>query len=195
MTVETPAFPPQYTPRHVDEKADLLKRLSRRHGTWNSNHPRWRLLDALHGYVAYYTRQTEELDRLKGLYKKVSKSQKAVCRLSNLTMIVTDDMRVVASREARQVLPQVHRRRQTATPQPGPGQPDRRQRTRLLRHRTVRAGQAHQGQRGPREEGRQDCYLTVVQAHRERLDCLGRLLRAGHIVQLPSKDATGFIPS
>jgi hypothetical protein len=69
----------------VAEKTELLKRLSRKHGTWNSNHPRWRLLDALHGYVAYYSRQAEELDRLKGLYKKVSKSQKAVRNASNFS--------------------------------------------------------------------------------------------------------------
>lgn len=69
--------------RHVQEKTKLLDRLRRDRGTWSSNHPRHRLLDALHGYSRYYQRQDEELKRLKGLYSKVSKKQRTVsCPLS-----------------------------------------------------------------------------------------------------------------
>jgi carnosine N-methyltransferase len=69
-------------PRHLNEKEKLLRRLQRSQGSWTSNHPRHRLLDALHGYKAYYRRQVEELDRLRGLYKSVSKGQKSVRSLS-----------------------------------------------------------------------------------------------------------------
>ncbi|KAH8172458.1 hypothetical protein LIA77_06713 [Sarocladium implicatum] len=62
--------------RHVEEKERLLKRLSKSTGKWNNNHPRHRLLDALHGFERHYDRQNEELDRLKGLYKKAAKHQK-----------------------------------------------------------------------------------------------------------------------
>ncbi|KPM41387.1 hypothetical protein AK830_g5162 [Neonectria ditissima] len=64
------------TPRHKQEKARLLSALARPHGTLPTNHPRHRLLDALHGFTNYQERQKAELDRLKGLYKHVSKSQK-----------------------------------------------------------------------------------------------------------------------
>jgi hypothetical protein len=64
--------------RHIDEKERLLKRLDKSTGKWNNHHPRYRLLDAMHGFVRYYDRQNEEIERLKGLYKKVSKPQKKV---------------------------------------------------------------------------------------------------------------------
>ena len=64
--------------RNVEEKERLLKRLSKSTGKWNNHHPRHRLLDALHGFERYFERQNEELDRLKGLYKKASKPQKKV---------------------------------------------------------------------------------------------------------------------
>ncbi|KAK0388834.1 hypothetical protein NLU13_5077 [Sarocladium strictum] len=66
----------ELTPRHADEKERLLKRLSKSSGKWNNHHPRHRLLDALHGFTRYYARQNEEIERLRGLYKKVTKSQK-----------------------------------------------------------------------------------------------------------------------
>jgi|SRR5688572_14674571 hypothetical protein len=72
--------------RHVEEKERLLKQLSKSNGKWNNNHPRHRLLDALHGFSRYYARQNEEIERLKGLYKKVTKSQKKV-RLTILSKI------------------------------------------------------------------------------------------------------------
>ncbi|GAB0140155.1 hypothetical protein EsHS_00000791 [Epichloe bromicola] len=50
--------------------------MSRQHGTWSPNHPRYRLLDALHGFAKYYERQRADVDRLRDLYTNVSKAQK-----------------------------------------------------------------------------------------------------------------------
>ncbi|KJZ67967.1 hypothetical protein HIM_03754 [Hirsutella minnesotensis 3608] len=66
------------SPRHEQEKSRLLETLDRRKGTWNANHPRRRLLDALHGFLKYQERQSTELSRLRGLYKNVPKSQKTL---------------------------------------------------------------------------------------------------------------------
>ena len=76
---ELPQMAPEPTTlRHIHEKQHLLQRLRRDKGKWNSNHPRHRLLDALFGYVDYYERQAAEVERLRGLYKKVTKSQHEV---------------------------------------------------------------------------------------------------------------------
>ncbi|KAF7548807.1 hypothetical protein G7Z17_g6821 [Cylindrodendrum hubeiense] len=66
------------TPRHLQEKSKLLNAFARPKGELKSNHPRHRLLDALHGFTRYQERQKTELDRLKGLYKHVSKAQKSL---------------------------------------------------------------------------------------------------------------------
>ncbi|KAI9151448.1 Carnosine N-methyltransferase [Paramyrothecium foliicola] len=70
--------PDPWTPRHQHEKEQLLARMSRDAGKWSTSHPRHRLLDAIYGFLKYYDRQKEEITRLKGLYKHVSKSQKAL---------------------------------------------------------------------------------------------------------------------
>ncbi|KAG8424070.1 hypothetical protein J3459_007996 [Metarhizium acridum] len=62
--------------RHDVEKERLLSIMARDHGTWSPNHPRYRLLDALHGFSKYYERQRTDVDRLRGLYKYASESQK-----------------------------------------------------------------------------------------------------------------------
>ncbi|KAK7418442.1 hypothetical protein QQX98_003934 [Neonectria punicea] len=77
VTVEQISGQPN-TPRHILEKKRLLDALARPHGSLPTNHPRYRLLDALHGFTNYQERQKAELDRLKGLYKHVSKSQKSL---------------------------------------------------------------------------------------------------------------------
>ncbi|KYK56566.1 hypothetical protein DCS_03566 [Drechmeria coniospora] len=64
--------------RHEEERTRLLKSFDRRSGKWTTNHPRHRLLDALHGFLRYRTRQAGELTRLRNLYKGVSKSQRAL---------------------------------------------------------------------------------------------------------------------
>lgn len=73
------------TPRHVHEKTNLLDRLRRDKGSWSSNHPRHRLLDALYGFTKYQQRHKEELERLKGLYSKVTKQQHKVWSCQNHT--------------------------------------------------------------------------------------------------------------
>lgn len=77
--------PEPATPRHTQEKKNLLQRLRRDKGHWVRTHPRYRLLDALYGYTHYYERQVAEIDRLKGLYKRTTKDQKAVCRIVSST--------------------------------------------------------------------------------------------------------------
>ncbi|KAK0657914.1 N2227-like protein-domain-containing protein [Cercophora newfieldiana] len=66
------------THRHVAEKDSLLQRLSRTQGHWNEHHPRYRLLEALRGFSSYAETNLAELDHLKGLYRHVSKRQKAL---------------------------------------------------------------------------------------------------------------------
>ncbi|KAK1723243.1 N2227-like protein-domain-containing protein [Colletotrichum acutatum] len=78
VTVTVEDIPDKPSPRHEQEKKNLLKRLSKSHGKWDTNHPRHRLLEALFGFSRYKARQMAELDRWKGLYKHVSKAQKAV---------------------------------------------------------------------------------------------------------------------
>ncbi|PKS05976.1 hypothetical protein jhhlp_007809 [Lomentospora prolificans] len=62
--------------RHKAEKEKLLKRLSRDHGKWDAGHPRWRLLDALHGFRKYFDRNVEDVKRWRNFYKHVSPAQK-----------------------------------------------------------------------------------------------------------------------
>ncbi|KAK1672375.1 N2227-like protein-domain-containing protein [Colletotrichum godetiae] len=73
ITVED--VPKRPSPRHEREKKSLLKRMSKHHGKWDTNHPRHRLLEALFGFSRYKSRQMTELDRLRGLYKHVTKAQ------------------------------------------------------------------------------------------------------------------------
>ena len=64
---------------HRDEKNRLLARLDKSSGSWNKHHPRYRLLQALHGFRRYKERNLAELDRWRGLYKHVSSAHKKVC--------------------------------------------------------------------------------------------------------------------
>ena len=77
VTIEQPSGEP-ITPGHLEAKSKLLDNLRKDQGTWNTNHPRHRVLDALHGFSRYHERQKVELDRIKGLYKQVSKPQRLV---------------------------------------------------------------------------------------------------------------------
>ena len=67
------------SPRHRQEKAHLMKRMDRKSGKWTTNHPRYRLLEALWAYTRYRERQMAELDRWRSLYKSVSKKQMKAC--------------------------------------------------------------------------------------------------------------------
>ncbi|KAG5929019.1 hypothetical protein E4U42_007446 [Claviceps africana] len=62
--------------RHDIEKERLFSVMSRQHGTWSPNHPRYRLLDALHGFAKYYERQRTDVNRLRDLYALMPKAQK-----------------------------------------------------------------------------------------------------------------------
>ncbi|EFQ31591.1 hypothetical protein CGRA01v4_01450 [Colletotrichum graminicola] len=76
ITVEETREEP--SPRHEQEGKNLLKRMSKFHGKWDTNHPRHRLLEALFGFGRYKERHMAEIGRWKGFYKHVSKAQKAV---------------------------------------------------------------------------------------------------------------------
>ena len=69
---------PSKSPRHRQEKALLMKRMSCKHGTWNTVHPRYRLLEALYGFTKYRERQLAELNRWRSMYSNVGKTQKKV---------------------------------------------------------------------------------------------------------------------
>lgn len=72
------AMPSNHAPRaarHRHEKAHLMKRMDRKSGKWTTNHPRYRLLEALWAYTRYRERHMAELDRWRTLYKSVSKKQ------------------------------------------------------------------------------------------------------------------------
>ncbi|OLN87252.1 Carnosine N-methyltransferase 2 [Colletotrichum chlorophyti] len=76
VTVTLEDVPDKPSLRHEQEKKKLFKRLSKSHGKWDTNHPRHRLLEALFGFSRYKLRQMAEIDRWKGLYNHVSKTQK-----------------------------------------------------------------------------------------------------------------------
>ncbi|KAG6108791.1 hypothetical protein E4U14_003527 [Claviceps sp. LM454 group G7] len=61
---------------HQLEKERLLSVMARQNGVWSPNHPRYRLLDALHGFTKFYEWQRADVDRLRRLYVYVSKAQK-----------------------------------------------------------------------------------------------------------------------
>lgn len=64
---------------HQLEKERLLSVMARQNGVWSPNHPRYRLLDALHGFTKFYEWQRADVDRLRQLYVYVSKAQRKVC--------------------------------------------------------------------------------------------------------------------
>ncbi|KAK8068786.1 hypothetical protein PG994_005402 [Apiospora phragmitis] len=68
--------------RHKDEKERLLDRIARDRGTWNENHPRWRLLKAIDGFRSYRQANKAEVDRWRDAYRHVSKSQKKLLETS-----------------------------------------------------------------------------------------------------------------
>lgn len=73
-----PASNTQTSPRHRQEKVHLMKRMDRKSGKWTTNHPRYRLLEALWAYTRYGECQMAELDRWRSLYKNTSKTQRKV---------------------------------------------------------------------------------------------------------------------
>ncbi|KAK4500309.1 hypothetical protein PRZ48_008498 [Zasmidium cellare] len=64
--------------RHDLERERVLHEIDRRHGRWNNKHPRWSILEALHGYDRYREIAGAEIDRFEGLYKHVAKEHKKI---------------------------------------------------------------------------------------------------------------------
>ncbi|KAF7193065.1 Carnosine N-methyltransferase [Pseudocercospora fuligena] len=62
--------------RHELEHAQLIKRLDRNIGKWDKKHPRWQILEALHGFDRYETIVGAEITRFEDLYKHVPKKHK-----------------------------------------------------------------------------------------------------------------------
>ncbi|KAL2008233.1 hypothetical protein VTN00DRAFT_8215 [Thermoascus crustaceus] len=81
LTVLEPASEPN-SARHQEEKDRLLKRLQRNKGKWDSSHPRYRLLTALHGFYRYKERNLAEVERWRGLYKRMPKRQRSLIESS-----------------------------------------------------------------------------------------------------------------
>lgn len=71
---------PELSPRQAEERTRLLQKISRDADlrTWDSKHPRWPLLEALHGFRRYRNITGAEIDRFEGLYKHVPKKHKKV---------------------------------------------------------------------------------------------------------------------
>jgi hypothetical protein len=91
--LEMGTMAPIDSPRHRQEKAHLMKRMSRKHGTWNTVHPRYRLLEALYGFTKYRERNMAELNRWRSLYSNVGKAQKKVRSLVGLNIYAYNDRR------------------------------------------------------------------------------------------------------
>ncbi|CEN61309.1 hypothetical protein ASPCAL07965 [Aspergillus calidoustus] len=68
----------QPDPRQLDEFVRLQGRLQRSTGTWNANHPRYRLLMALYGFSRYKEKNLVEVKRWRDLYKHVPQKQKTL---------------------------------------------------------------------------------------------------------------------
>jgi hypothetical protein len=66
------------SPRHVAEKKRLMQSFVREEGGWTVNHPRYRLLQALHGFVRHKDRYLVQLKGWKEQYDKVPDAQKKV---------------------------------------------------------------------------------------------------------------------
>jgi len=73
-----PASSADGSPRHRQEKAHLMKRMSRKHGSWGTSHPRYRLFEALWGFSRCRDRNVAELEKWRRLYRNVGKKQKKV---------------------------------------------------------------------------------------------------------------------
>ena len=78
------SMPPSKSPKHQQEKALLMKRMDRKTGKYGTNHPRYRLLEALYGFTKYRERNMAELNRWRTMYSNVGKQQKKVSSDNNL---------------------------------------------------------------------------------------------------------------
>lgn len=64
-----------------EDASRMFHELQRTSGKWNSNHPRWRLMNSMKAYLRYGEDRTADLDTWRKRYKKLSRSQRSVCHL------------------------------------------------------------------------------------------------------------------
>ena len=64
--------------RHIREKQRLLKSLERTEENWRTDHPRYRLLQALHGFVRHKERYVDQLEGWQKSYNGIPDPQKKV---------------------------------------------------------------------------------------------------------------------
>ncbi|EHY57780.1 hypothetical protein HRR83_005309 [Exophiala dermatitidis] len=64
------------SPREIQERERLLRKIARDDRAWDSKHPRWSILEALLGFHRYREITGAEIDRFDGLYKHVPKKHK-----------------------------------------------------------------------------------------------------------------------
>ncbi|ETN43496.1 uncharacterized protein HMPREF1541_02655 [Cyphellophora europaea CBS 101466] len=64
--------------RHEQERERLLHRIRRETGKWDDKHPRWKILEALHGFARYRDLAGAEVDRFEDLYKHVPSKHKKI---------------------------------------------------------------------------------------------------------------------
>ncbi|KAM3414456.1 hypothetical protein BST61_g9621 [Cercospora zeina] len=69
---------PAHGDRHAVAREQLLRSIDRNSGKWNKKHPRWQVLEALHGYDKYEQIAGAEIDRFEHLYKHVPKKHKTI---------------------------------------------------------------------------------------------------------------------
>ncbi|KAJ6076774.1 hypothetical protein N7499_008755 [Penicillium canescens] len=86
MAHDTVPVPPQ----NEEEHSRLLRSLQRSSGKWDSSHPRYRLLTALHGFTQHENSTQSELNRWRYLYKKAPKHQR---RLLDSAINYTDKLK------------------------------------------------------------------------------------------------------
>lgn len=89
------------------EKARLMDTLQRDKKSWSTSHPRHRLLDALFGFQNYRERQQVELNRLRGLYKLTTRTQKTASSKLKPLLVKHYANRTAVSRPPRAVRQQV----------------------------------------------------------------------------------------
>jgi hypothetical protein len=66
------------SPRHVAEKKRLLETLKRDDETWATDHPRYRLLQAMHGFIRHQERYIDQLENWEKSYLGLPDAQKKV---------------------------------------------------------------------------------------------------------------------
>lgn len=77
-TVHEPVWQTVPSLHEEEERERLIQRIERAEGKWDGNHPRWRILEALHGFDRYRDVAGAEIARFEGLYKHVPQKHKKV---------------------------------------------------------------------------------------------------------------------